>query len=200
MTGIVRGVLAVVGVLGAVGGLWAVGVIAGPAADAQGRPPGVPRGEVAIPVAGESDVATSNGPLRVLAPHGPFERGRAVVVMVSQGARTTVRLKVTGVGRTAAGHTFGAHLHTGPCVAGDGAAAGPHYNTDVINGRKPVRVDHEREIWLDFTVSPSGAAKASTVVRFAPKPGDRSIVIHEHATDHHGTAGARLACLPLTWN
>jgi superoxide dismutase, Cu-Zn family len=198
MTGTVRGVLATVGVLGA------IGVIAGPMAAAQDsaakRPPGVPRGEVAIPVPGESDVATSNGPLRGLAPHGPFERGRAVVVMVSQGARTTVRLKVTGVGRMAAGRTFGAHLHTGPCVAGDGAAAGPHYNTDVINGRKPVRVDSEREIGLDFTVGPSGAANASTVVPFAPKPGDRSIVIHEHATDHHGTAGGRLACLPLSWD
>ncbi|WP_410791710.1 superoxide dismutase family protein [Kribbella sp. C-35] len=198
MTGTMRGVLAAVGVLGV------IGVIAGPMAAAQiagpKRPPGVPSGEVSIPVAGEFNVATSNGPLRALAPHGPFESGRAVVVMVSQGARTTVRLKVTGVGRTAAGRTFGAHLHTGPCVAGDGAAAGPHYNTDVINGRKPARVDREREIWLDFTVSPSGAANASTAVPFAPKPGDRSIVIHEHATDHHGTAGARLACLPLTWN
>ncbi|TCC28409.1 superoxide dismutase family protein [Kribbella sindirgiensis] len=194
MTGTVRCVLAAVGVLGV------IGVLAGPVAAAQKRPPGVPPGEVAIPVAGKTDVATSNGPLRVLAPHGPFGSARAVIVMVSQGPRTTVRLKVTGVGRTAAGRTFGAHLHTGPCVAGDGAAAGPHYNTDVINGHKPVRVDHEREIWLDFTVGPSGAATASTAVRFVPRPGDRAVVVHEHATDHHGTAGARLACLPLSWD
>lgn len=180
--------------------LTATAVLAGPVAAAQKRPPGVPEGEVSIPVAGKTDVATSHGSLRVLKPHGPFGGARAVVVMTSQGPRTTVRLKVTGVGRTAAGRTFGAHLHTGPCVAGDGAAAGPHYNTDVINGHKPVRVDHEREIWLDFTAGPSGAATASTAVRFVPRPGDRAIVVHEHATDHHGTAGARLACLPLTWD
>jgi Cu-Zn family superoxide dismutase len=112
--------------------------------------------------------------------------------MVSHGARTTVRLKVTGV-EHAESRTFGAHLHTGPCVAGDGAAAGPHYNTDMINGRKPVRADREREVWLDFTVSPSGAGTASTVVPFAPKPGNRSIVIHD-------ATGARLACLPLSWD
>ncbi|MFI5694168.1 superoxide dismutase family protein [Kribbella sp. NPDC051586] len=193
MTGRVRGVLAVVGVLGV------VGVIAGPVAAAQNRPPGVPRGEIAIPVAPDSNVASSNGPLRPLQPHGPFGTARAVVVMVSHGARTSVRLKVTGI-EHAAGRTFGAHLHTGPCVAGDGAAAGPHYNTDAIEGRKPARADREREVWLDFTVSPSGAGTASTVVPFAPKPGNRSIVIHQEATDSHGTAGARLACIPLTWD
>ncbi|WP_371403261.1 superoxide dismutase family protein [Kribbella sp. NBC_00662] len=193
MTRTVRGVLAAVGLLGV------VGVIAGPMAAAQNRPPGVPPGEIAVPVAPESNVASSNGPLRQLSPHGPFQGARAVVVMVSHGARTSVRLKVTGV-EHAAGRTFGAHLHTGPCVAGDGAAAGPHYNTDVISGRKPVRVDREHEIWLDFTVSPSGAGTASTVVPFAPKPGNRSIVIHQDETDSHGSAGARLACLPLSWS
>lgn len=185
MTGRVRGVLAAVAVLGV------IGVIAGPMAAAQNRPPGVPRGEIAIPVAPESNVASSNGPLRELEPDGPFHGARAVVVMVSHGARTTVRLQVTGV-EPATG-SFGAHLHTGPCVAGDGAAAGPHYNTDVIEGRKPVRMDREREIWLDFTVGPSGAGAASTVVPFAPKPGKRSIVIHS-------SAGVRLACLPLSWD
>lgn len=192
MTGRVRGVLAVVGVLGV------VGVIAGPMAAAQNRPPGVPRGEIAIPVAPESNVASSNGPLQQLQPGGPFRGARGVVVLVSHGARTTVRLHVTG-SKPASG-TFGAHLHTGPCVAGDGAAAGPHYNTDVIAGRKPARMDREREIWLDFTVSPTGAATATTVVPFAPTPGNRSIVIHQEPTNSHGAAGARLACLPLTWN
>lgn len=195
MTGTARKVLAVVGVLGA------IGVIAGPAADAQNRPPGVPPGEVAIPVVGESNVTTSNGPLRDLAPttHGPFDGARAVVVMISRGARTTVRLQVSSIDRSAAGRTFGAHLHTGPCVAGDGAAAGPHYNTDAIEGRKPIRVDRQREIWLDLKVSPSGSASTSTAVPFAPEPGNRSIVIHQQPTDHHGTAGARVACLPLSW-
>jgi Cu-Zn family superoxide dismutase len=196
MTGTVRSVLAVVGVLAA------IGVVAGPVADAQNRPPGVPRGEVAIPVVGESNVTTGNGPLRDLAPaaHGQFGGARAVVVMISRGARTTVRLHVSGVDRSAAGRTFGAHLHTGPCVAGDGAAAGPHYNTDVIEGHKPIRVDRQHEIWLDFTVSPSGSGTATTAVPFAPKPGDRSIVVHQQPTDHHGTAGPRLACLPLSWS
>ena len=34
--------------------------------------------------------------------------------------------------------TFGAHLHSGPCVAGDPAAALGHYNTDVMAGVTPL--------------------------------------------------------------
>ena len=68
----------------------------------------------------------------------------------------------------------------------------------MIAGKVPPRVDASTEVWLDFTVSPTGAGNAMTVVRFTPRPGDRSIVIHEKPTDHHGTAGARLACLPVS--
>ncbi|MEU4192327.1 superoxide dismutase family protein [Kribbella sp. NPDC026611] len=185
-------------VLGATAVLAVAGAIAGPMAMAQSRPPRVPPGEVAIPDVGKTSTVTRTGLLRGLGP-SPFAGARATLVMVSHGARSAVRLKVTGVGRAAAGRTYGAHLHTGPCVAGDGAAAGPHYNTDVLDGRKPPRVDRTREVWLDFTVTSSGSGTARTVVPFAPNPGDRSIVIHEHATDHHGVAGARLACLPVSW-
>jgi hypothetical protein len=64
-----------------------------------------------------------------------------------------------GINRSAAGEEFGAHLHVGPCVVNDGAAALAHYNTDVLAGRTPARIDP--------------------------------------TTD--GTAGSRLACLPVVW-
>jgi Cu/Zn superoxide dismutase len=156
---------------------------------------------VAVAEPADARVVTAQDDLRDLAPKadGPLDRARALAVLVSHGGSTLAILQVRGIERSAAGRSFGAHLHTGPCVAGDGAAAGPHYNADTVAGKVPPRVNPSTEIWLDFTVSPSGAGNAMTVVPFTPLPGNRSIVIHEKPTDHHGAAGSRLACLPLSW-
>jgi superoxide dismutase, Cu-Zn family len=37
-------------------------------------------------------------------------------------------------------------------------------------------------------------------VPFVPLPGNRAVVLHAAPTDDHGTAGARLACLPVSWS
>ncbi|WP_165949108.1 superoxide dismutase family protein [Kribbella turkmenica] len=157
-----------------------------------------PVGAAASP---NSKVVTAHDGLRDLEPDlsGAFDRAHGLAVLVSRGESTSAILRVRGIERSAAGRSFGAHLHSGPCVAGDGAAAGPHYNTDTVAGKVPPRVNRSTEVWLDFTVGPSGAANAMAVVPFTPLPGNRSIVIHEKPTDHHGAAGARLACLPLSW-
>lgn len=115
------------------------------------------------------------------------------------GAGATAVLRVSGIDRGQAGRTFGAHLHTGPCVANDGAAAGPHYNHDAATGRVPVVVDRTTEVWLDLTVSPGGSATTVTHVPFVPSGGQRSVVLHALPTDAAGLAGARLVCLPVTW-
>ena len=193
MTVVLRNVVAATAALGV------IGVVAAPAALAESGDPRVPDREVSVPVAPKTDVVTAHGPLSDLAAGGPFDGARAVVVMVTRDFRSTVQLRVQGIDRGAAGRTFGAHLHVGPCVADDGAAAGPHYNADVIAGRMPPHVDRSTEVWLDFTVTPGGAGAATAVVPFRPQPGDRSIVIHQEPTDHHGAAGARLACVPLSW-
>ena len=149
-----------------------------------------------------AQVVTASGDLRDLAPAaaGPLDGAHAVFVMVSRDGESAVRLQLYGVDRAAAGRTFGAHLHVGPCVEGNGAAAGPHYNTDVLAGQVPPRIDETTEVWLDFTVTAGGTAQAGTAVPFTPLPGNRSVVIHQDPTDHHtGTAGPRLACLPVSW-
>jgi Cu-Zn family superoxide dismutase len=125
----------------------------------------------------------------------PLEGARATLRMTLGASRSSFLLTVAGMDRAAAGGTFGAHLHTGPCVPGDGAAAGPHYNSV-----SPPVVDADHEVWLDFTVSRSGSAWARTVVPFVPAHGARALVVHEMATDHGtGLAGARLACIPVVW-
>lgn len=108
-------------------------------------------------------------------------------------AGTVVVLGVRGMDRSSVGTRYGAHVHVGPCVAGDGAAAGPHYNSTA-----GTTIDPSTEVWLDFTVRRNGTAVAVAIVPFViPSGGARSIVIHAMATMPNGTAGARLACLPL---
>jgi Cu/Zn superoxide dismutase len=146
-------------------------------------------------------VVTAHDELRDLAPTvaGPLDGARAALVMVSRGGHSLVVLQVQGIDRSAAGRRFGAHLHVGPCVAGNGTAAGPHYNADTVAGRVPPRVDETTEVWLDFTVTRRGTGTAIAAVPFTPLPGTRAVVIHQDPTDDHGTAGPRLACLPVLW-
>jgi len=130
---------------------------------------------------------------------GPLDQARARVELLTYKRTSTMILRVRDIDPAAADHRFGAHLHTGPCIAGDGAAAGPHYNADDIAGRVPATVSAQTEVWLDFTVSRTGSGTARAVVDFVPRPGNRSIVIHQDPTDHHGVAGPRLACVPVSW-
>jgi hypothetical protein len=107
-------------------------------------------------------------------------------------------LSVSGIDPAAAGEDFGAHLHMGPCVEGDGLAAGPHYNIDAVNGVAVPVVSDKTEVWLDFVVDKSGRGVASAHVPWVPAAGEHAIVIHKEPTTSAGTAGARQACLPLT--
>jgi len=145
--------------------------------------------------AGASTFIKARGSLSDLAPTvaNPTDGASAKVLAVPLRDRTVVALFVRGVDRSAAGMTFGAHVHTGPCVEGDGAAAGPHYNS----GGAP---SPTTEVWLDFKVTPGGFGFAITVVPFVIPPGGaNSVVVHEMPTDSMGMAGTRLACLPVAF-
>jgi len=150
---------------------------------------------------GATQVVSAHGNLRdlQLGAAGPFDHARATLVMVQHRGRSLVVFQVRGIDRSVAGRDFGAHLHVGPCVTGDGAAAGPHYNADTVAGNIPPRVDATTEVWLDFTATRAGTGFALTQVPFAPLPGRRAIVIHQEPTDPQGAAGPRLACLSVEW-
>ena len=130
---------------------------------------------------------------------GPFDDASATATIHSRHRSSTVTFEVRGIDRAVAGTRFGAHLHRGPCVPDDSIAALAHYNTDVLAGRTPPRVDRTTEVWLDFTVTSSGRGAAVARVPFVPEPGNRAVVIHADETHPDGTAGGRLACLPLVW-
>jgi Cu/Zn superoxide dismutase len=97
--------------------------------------------------------------------------------------------------------TFGAHVHTGPCIAGEPAAAGPHFNITAVGGNPPTTISPATEVWLDFTIRANGTAHSNTKVPFTiPAGGAGAVVVHALPTDPAtGAAGARLACLPAAF-
>jgi hypothetical protein len=160
-----------------------------------------------------------NGPLTDLSPntHDPkttdlFDGAKATATMMGVGGSTFFRVQVRGVDDSAVGKVYGAHLHQGPCgLAKDQAGVlqptvGAHYNTsakDPVTGLYTV-ISNRTEVWLDFEVDPFGNARSTARVPFVPTAGERSITLHASPTLHHatataaaGTAGAKLACLPL---
>ena len=144
--------------------------------------------------AAASPFVQSSGPLSDLVPGvaNPTDGASAQLYAVSaDDASTTFVLFLSGLDPEAQGQTFGAHIHVGACKPGNGAAAGPHYNT----GGPP---SPTTEVWLDFTVLPGGYAFAVTTVPFViPAGAAHSMVIHAEPTQASGAAGARMACLPV---
>lgn len=149
------------------------------------------------PAAADVTFVQASDALTDLAPGVPnvTDGASADVYAIGTDDRTTLILVVSGLDEGAVGETFGAHVHTGACVPGNGAAAGPHYNI----GGTP---SPETEVWLDFTVLPGGYAFSQTTVPFAiPAGAAHSVVIHAEPTQldggSPGAAGARMACLPV---
>lgn len=122
----------------------------------------------------------------------PTDGAWAVASATVADGKTAVVLDVKALDALAAGRTLGAHVHVGGCVAGDGAAAGGHYNAG--GGVSP-----DTEVWLDFTITNGGTGHAQAVVPFEIAGGTaHSIVIHRDPTAAGtGLAGPRLACIPL---
>lgn len=151
------------------------------------------------PAGAGSPALLFRGPLQDLQPASvdAFDGARATVRMGRAPEGATFALTVKGADVASAGARFGAHLHTGPCVAGDPAAAGPHFNA---SASVPPVVSDRTEVWLDFTLTAEGTGRAVASVPFTPAPGTRAVVIHALPTDPAGAAGPRLACLPVEWS
>ena len=148
------------------------------------------------PAAAASTFVQASGALRDLqtGTTNATDGATATFYAVQAGGESTHVLFVRGLDPNAAGTTFGAHVHIGPCVAGNGAAALGHYKAD--DGP----ATSENEGWLDFTVLPGGYGIARTTVPFTIDSGDaQSVVIHALPTAPGGAAGARQACLPVAF-
>ncbi|WP_380169547.1 hypothetical protein [Jannaschia sp. R86511] len=138
---------------------------------------------------------TAQGPLEDLSAAADPTDGATATVLARQVGRggSVVVLRVAGLRPNASGLTLGAHVHEGPCVADDGAAAGPHWRTSPDVAPSP-----DTEVWLDVTPGAGGRATAVAVVPFQiPAGSAQSVVVHAMPTAPDGGAGARLACLPV---
>jgi Cu-Zn family superoxide dismutase len=124
-----------------------------------------------------------------------FKGARASAIMIGLDGRSYFSLRVTGI--DASSGKYGVHLHQGKCDAGDPAAALGHYNVTWNSTTKlSDLISNKTEVWLDLKVDSDGDARSTATVSFIPE-GPRSIVLHALPTAADGTAGARLACLPL---
>ncbi|MFJ1766285.1 superoxide dismutase [Amycolatopsis sp. NPDC088138] len=165
-------------------------------------------------------VAAASSPVHTATAHGTFAAyapsahavtyrpdlvpaGARAHVFSLSAARTTTSLVVTGL---LPSHTYGAHAHAQPCGA-TGDAAGPHFQhvpDPVKPSVDPAYANPRNEIWLDFTTDRLGTGFALSTVdwTFGPRRA-RSVVVHETHTHtdpgHAGTAGARLACLDVSF-
>jgi Cu/Zn superoxide dismutase len=150
----------------------------------------------ASPAQAAPPVITAAGPLSDLSPAANATDGaKGQLYAVAPGnQRSYFVFVLTGLDPSAAGTTYGAHVHVGPCVAGNGAAALGHYNTGTGGSPSP-----QNEVWLDFTVLPGGIGVSRAIVPFEISPGKaRSVVIHANPTEPGtGIAGGRIACLPV---
>lgn len=178
MAGLVRRLVSMTGAVALTGGLLAGAGVGAAAADTP-------------------SLVRASGPLSDLAPStaNVTDGASADLWAVAGGGYSTFVVILTGLDPAAAGSTFGAHIHTGSCVAGNGAAAGPHYNT----GGTP---STDTEVWLDFTVLPDGYGVGVAAVPFMIDSGKaHAMVIHAEPTQGGGgtpgAAGARIACLPV---
>jgi Cu/Zn superoxide dismutase len=127
-----------------------------------------------------------------------FDGAQASAVMIGIEGSSFFRLQITGIDDNAEGNEYPAHLHKGPCVAGQGASALDHYNTQEEAGLPaPWPVNSHTEVHLDFTVNSDGSARATANVPFIPFSENRSIVIHTDARAAAESSPAHLACVPL---
>ena len=156
--------------------------------------------------------AYSHGKLTDLSPDTDdvYDGAKATAMMIAIDGNSFFRVQVRGLDKSAAGKAFGAHLHVGPCGldAAKQPTVGGHYNVSPKDAKGlPTVVSDVTEVWLNLKVNSDGEARATANVGFIPDAGERSITFHATATVHHqmdptkdpavGTAGAKLACLPL---
>lgn len=153
---------------------------------------GIALGLLATPVAACPDPHTvrTKGPTHTYAK--AYKKVRTVVVTRTAHGRTVVRLKVTGMPKSAKGKRFGAHVHRGKCGPKP-SDAGPHYQNPAARPGTPL---HAKEIWLDFKVDRKGRGMSKAVVPWKlGKSAVRSVIVHAKPTDPKtGDAGSRLFC------
>jgi Cu/Zn superoxide dismutase len=134
----------------------------------------------------------------------PFDGAQAMIKIVeAPNGTSSYYIQVKGIDPSVTGVEFGSHLHLGVCQENNPDATLGHYNTDKLAGVDPPEISAKTEVWLDLVPDDDGVAVDQTLVPFVADKGplnERSIVIHQHETYGDGTAGPKVACLPLKFS
>lgn len=152
----------------------------------------------------ETKIASSTGEWNVYTnPYGDGGTGPITSMQGSAeaysigGGKMRVKLTVSGL---PANRPFGSHIHKLAC---DDNKAGGHYqNNPAPDGgaTDPMYANAMNEVWLDFVTDASGAGSAETTVDFIPRAGEaKAVMIHDMKTGMGGLAGAKLACISMTF-
>ena len=177
-----------------------VGVIAGCGGD-DSPPDG---NDAGLGDATEMKITSSTGDWNVYAnPYGdggasPIPatiKGSAEAFATGTGMR--VKLSVTGL---PASRPFGSHIHKLAC---EDNKAGAHYQNNAApdgGAADPMYANNKNEVWLDFATDATGAGSAEAKVDFIPRAGEaKSVMIHDMMTMTGGLAGAKLACINMSF-
>jgi len=154
--------------------------------------------------AGDAALATSMGSWNVYTnPYGDGGANPASGVMGSAVAtRTATGMSLTlTVSGLAASRGYGTHVHKLTCTE---MMAGGHYQHNPAPtpdaSTDPAYGNPSNEVWLDFTTNASGAATTTSTVSFVPRMGEaKAVVIHDRLTGDGGVAGAKLACINISF-
>lgn len=158
----------------------------------------------ASPALAGADHGRSDGPLLRWSETVPADASARVRATYDQSGDSHVTLHVKGLRP----HTeYGAHAHVNACGLAPGDA-GPHFQNvpdPVLPSTDPAYANPLNEVWLDLTTNSAGNAVARATVpwQFSPDRRPRSVVLHvahtSTAPGTAGTAGARLACVDVTF-
>jgi Cu-Zn family superoxide dismutase len=164
-----------------------------------------PRADAGSGGGGGEPTVSSVGPWTVYDdPYGNGQANPAAGIMgtaiASGSASSGMHLELVVLGLPA-DRTFGSHLHVLAC---DDMKAGGHYENTLgpadAGTNNPLYANAANEAWLDFITDMKGAGVAKTDVPWFPRSGGaRAIIVHDHGTAPGGVAGAKLACLGISF-
>ncbi len=129
---------------------------------------------------------------------GVFDSARALLKVTETADGSSYSIRIKGIDPSAASLNYHSHLHVGPCIEGDGLAAGGHYNSQAAAGLPVTEVSPTTEVWFELIPNQDGVAIYDTSVSFVPVDFHTdqimSVVIHSLGSS------AREACLPLDFS
>jgi Cu/Zn superoxide dismutase len=137
----------------------------------------------------------------------PIQAGALVSAQAYDVGNGRMRIRLSA-SNMPANYKFGSHLHKLACD--DPMKAGGHYQHNPWQSgpmgtvaTDPAYANTANEAWLDFNTDAAGKGGSELLMDWIPRPTEaKAIIIHampSQVTAPAGTAGPKLACLPIAF-